>query len=65
MTEVDLNLNRQVKDKWCFPVSIYSFYYCSINYDLVIIQMTARYDMYAQELADAIKPDYKPQIVHE
>lgn len=27
--------------------------------------MTARYDMYAQELADAIKPDFKPQIVHE
>lgn len=32
---------------------------------IIITQMTARYDMYAQELADAIKPDYKPQIVHE
>ncbi|XP_065889908.1 beta-ureidopropionase-like [Dysidea avara] len=46
VTEVDLNLNRQIKDKWCF-------------------QMTARYDMYAKELAEAIKPDFKPQIVHE
>lgn len=32
---------------------------------IIIIQMTARYDMYAEELADVIKPDFKPQIVYE
>jgi len=31
----------------------------------MLFQMTARYDMYAKELADAVKPDYKPQIVYE
>lgn len=69
VTEVDLNLNRQVKDKWCFQVSVHWFFYCSKVIEPIIIiiitQMTARYDMYAQELADVIKPDYKPQIVHE
>jgi beta-ureidopropionase len=28
-------------------------------------QMTARYAMYAAELAQFIKPDYKPQIVRD
>ena len=68
VTEVDLNLNRQVKDKWCFPVSFYPDVF-SKNQILFLlpffVQMTARYDMYAEELAEAIKPDYKPQIVHE
>ena len=36
-----------------------------IGSTIVVIQMTARYDMYAQELAEVIKPDYKPQIVHQ
>jgi len=46
IAEVDLNLCRQVKDKWSF-------------------QMTARYDMYANLLAEFIKPDYKPQIIRD
>ena len=36
-----------------------------ITATLLIPQMTARYDLYAKELAEAIKPDFKPQIVHE
>lgn len=28
-------------------------------------QMTGRYEMYAQELAEAVKPDYTPRIVKE
>ncbi|KAJ8312304.1 hypothetical protein KUTeg_009677 [Tegillarca granosa] len=39
--EMDLNLCRQVKDKWNF-------------------RMTQRLDLYAESLAEAVKPDYKP-----
>lgn len=28
-------------------------------------KMTGRYDMYAQELAEAVKPSYVPNIVKE
>ena len=28
-------------------------------------QMTGRYEMYARELAEAVKPDYTPRIVKE
>lgn len=28
-------------------------------------QMTGRYEMYARELAEAIKPNYSPNIVKE
>lgn len=28
-------------------------------------QMTGRYEMYVQELAEAIKPNYRPNIVKE
>jgi len=44
ITEVDLNLCRQIKDKWGF-------------------RMTQRLDLYAASLADAIKLDYKPDVV--
>ena len=44
VAEMDLNLCRQVKDKWGF-------------------QMTARFEMYAKELSEYIKPNYKPQII--
>ncbi|XP_067937588.1 beta-ureidopropionase-like [Watersipora subatra] len=44
VTEVDLNLCRQVKDKWGF-------------------RMTQRLDMYAKELAEAVKPGYKPPVI--
>ena len=27
--------------------------------------MTMRLDMYAEEFAEALKPDFKPQVVHE
>ncbi|XP_046840620.1 beta-ureidopropionase-like [Xenia sp. Carnegie-2017] len=46
VAEVDLNLCRQVKDKWGF-------------------QATARLDMYAEKISNAVKPDFKPYIVHE
>ncbi|ESP05094.1 hypothetical protein LOTGIDRAFT_205519 [Lottia gigantea] len=46
ISEMDLNLCRQVKDKWGF-------------------RMTQRLDLYAEELAEAVKPDYKPHIIKE
>lgn len=46
VTEVDLNMCRQVKDKWCF-------------------QMTSRLDMYANSLTEAVKPDFKQQIIRD
>ncbi|KAG2385665.1 hypothetical protein C9374_003480 [Naegleria lovaniensis] len=46
VAEIDLNLNRQVKDKWMF-------------------QSTSRYEMYAKELNDFIKPTFKRQIVRD
>ncbi|XP_036383663.1 beta-ureidopropionase [Megalops cyprinoides] len=46
VAELDLNLNRQISDKWSF-------------------KMTGRYDMYAQELAEAVRHDFKPNIVTE
>jgi len=45
IVQVDLNLCRQIKDKWCF-------------------RMTQRLDLYADSLAQAIKDDYKPDIVN-
>lgn len=46
VAEMDLNLCRQVKDRWAF-------------------RMTQRLDMYARELAEAVKPDYIPDVVKE
>ncbi|XP_059620391.1 beta-ureidopropionase [Phlebotomus argentipes] len=46
VTEMDLNLCRQVKDWWGF-------------------RLTQRLPLYAESLARASKPDYKPQIVKE
>ncbi|KAF0972854.1 hypothetical protein FDP41_009103 [Naegleria fowleri] len=46
VAEIDLNLNRQVKDKWMF-------------------QSTSRYEMYAKELNEFIKPTFKRQIVRD
>jgi beta-ureidopropionase len=44
VTEVDLNLCRQTKDKWGF-------------------RMTQRLDLYAKSLSEAVKPDYKGQLI--
>lgn len=46
VAEMDLNLCRQVKDRWCF-------------------RMTQRLEMYAEELAEAVKPDYQPPVIKE
>jgi len=46
IAEIDLNLCRQVKDKWGF-------------------RMTQRLPLYAASLTEAVKPDYKPQIIKE
>ncbi|KAI3922119.1 hypothetical protein MKX01_005808 [Papaver californicum] len=43
VSDMDLNLCRQYKDKWGF-------------------RMTARYDVYADMLAQYVKPDFAPQI---
>jgi len=43
--DVDLNLCRQIKDKWCF-------------------RMTQRLDLYATSLTEAVKHDFKPDIVY-
>ncbi|KAK9130017.1 hypothetical protein Sjap_010504 [Stephania japonica] len=44
IAEMDLNLCRQLKDKWGF-------------------RMTSRYEMYADLLAQYLKPDFKPQVI--
>eukprot|EP01018_Ginkgo_biloba_P015038 Gb_26371 [translate_table: standard] len=44
IADMDLNLCRQMEDKWGF-------------------RMTARYDMYAELLANYIKPEFEPQVV--
>ncbi|XP_019394946.1 PREDICTED: beta-ureidopropionase [Crocodylus porosus] len=46
VAEMDLNLCRQVSDKWNF-------------------KMTGRYEMYAEELAKAVQPDFTPNIIRE
>lgn len=46
ITELDLNLCRQVRDHWGFRI-------------------TQRLPLYAESLANAIKPDFKPQIIRE
>jgi len=32
---------------------------------VLFFQMTSRLDMYAKSLTEAIKPDYKQQIIHD
>ncbi|XP_075879188.1 beta-ureidopropionase [Nelusetta ayraudi] len=46
VVELDLNLNRQVSDRWSF-------------------KMTGRYAEYAEELARAVGPDFRPNVVKE
>ncbi|KAI4797346.1 hypothetical protein KUCAC02_025167 [Chaenocephalus aceratus] len=46
VVEMDLNLNRQISDKWSF-------------------KMTGRYPEYAEELTEAVKHDFKPNVVKE
>jgi len=46
VAEIDLNLIRQVKDKWMF-------------------QSTSRFEMYAKELNDYIKPTFKRHIIRD
>jgi len=44
LVEADLNLCRQVKDKWG-------------------LRMTQRLDLYARSLAEAVKLDFKPDLI--
>ncbi|XP_048411796.1 beta-ureidopropionase isoform X2 [Stegostoma tigrinum] len=46
VAELDLNLCRQMSDKWAF-------------------RMTGRYELYAEELAQAVQPNFDPYIVTE
>ncbi|MFH4975112.1 hypothetical protein AB6A40_001821 [Gnathostoma spinigerum] len=46
ITDIDLNLNRQMKDTWGF-------------------RMTQRLELYAREITEAAKPDFKPHIIKE
>lgn len=64
VTEVDLNLTRQVRDKWGFQVGrsfivvvvgLVSFVFCW--------QMTQRLPLYADELAGAVLPSFQPQTI--
>ena len=46
IADLDLNLCRQIRDKWAF-------------------QMTARYELYAKQLADYTRLAYTPQVVRD
>ncbi|CAB4320221.1 unnamed protein product [Prunus armeniaca] len=46
ISDMDLNLCRQIKDKWGF-------------------RMTARYELYADLLAQYLKPDFEPQVISD
>ncbi|KAI6678463.1 hypothetical protein NL676_039259 [Syzygium grande] len=46
VSDMDLNLCRQLKDKWGF-------------------RMTARYELYADMLAQYLKPDFEPQVISD
>ena len=62
LVEVDLNLCRQVKDKWGLRVSY--IHVCTTIHPLIImLQMTQRLDLYADSLRAAVHHDYKPDIV--
>jgi hypothetical protein len=67
---MDLNLCRQIKDKWGFQVPLSPFSPLFVFDQLRCIltstsQMTARLDMYARGLAEAISPTFKPQIIRD
>lgn len=49
--------DRWRRKRWCCPERKPQPVLC--------FQMTGRYDMYAQELAEAVKPSYVPNIVKE
>lgn len=65
ISTIDLNLIRQVRDSWGFQVSF--FYLIHLEYieayKKSCFQMTQRLEMYAEELAEVCKPDYKQQII--
>ena len=63
VTKVDLNLCRQIKDKWCLRVSGVRGQRSNLVIS-VYFQMTQRLDLYAESLAKAIDHDYKPDIIH-
>ena len=46
ISDMDLNLCRQLKDKWGF-------------------RMTGRYELYADLLANYVKPDFEPQVISD
>ncbi|XP_048135369.1 beta-ureidopropionase-like isoform X1 [Rhodamnia argentea] len=46
ISDMDLNLCRQLKDKWGF-------------------RMTSRYNLYADLLAQYLKPDFEPQVISD
>lgn len=72
VVELDLNLNRQVSDRWSFKVrrcTAPRSGSCNTNSSdpllVLCFQMTGRYAEYAEELADAIRPDFRPNLVKE
>jgi beta-ureidopropionase len=66
VTEVDLNLCRQTKDSWGFRVRPHIMHLDPAVFIILIIQqMTQRLELYAESLTNAVKHDYKPQIVYE
>lgn len=57
VADLDLNLIRQVRDKWGFQVRVFR-----VSALMGPLQMTARYEDYAKGLTEYVKPDYKPQV---
>lgn len=75
VVEMDLNLNRQIADKWSFKVKARArhVWSCGDRTDAIrslcspdlSLQMTGRYAEYAEELAAAVRHDFKPNVVKE
>lgn len=76
IVEIDLNLCRQMKDKWGFRVcskkdakknqneaKLSQFNHTFFNFSYK--QMTNRLSDYVNELSEAIKDNYKPIIIRE
>lgn len=75
VVEMDLNLNRQISDKWSFKVIKLDVAYMHTAPVCLILtwsiwfnptlQMTGRYAEYAEELTKAVRRDFRPNIVKE
>ena len=66
IAEMDLNLCRQIKDRWCLRVSHCPLAIQSSSSKIsLLFQMTQRLRMYADAFHLAASPEFKPQVVKE